>query len=77
MLLENRNYLKMSLFRLDKLLYVGICENKLDRLKVLHAQTRKMNLSPRVSQIYAWYFSGMIFFVVNIVVTFHPPRFLG
>ena len=63
MLLETRSYLEMSLFRLDKLLYVGICENKLDRLKVLHAQTRKMNLSPQVSQIYEWYFSVLNFFV--------------
>uniref|UniRef100_H2ZMZ1 Peroxisomal ATPase PEX6 n=1 Tax=Ciona savignyi TaxID=51511 RepID=H2ZMZ1_CIOSA len=35
--------------RLDKLIYVGISENKEDQLKVLIAQTRKLNLSPTVS----------------------------
>ncbi|XP_078482983.1 peroxisomal ATPase PEX6-like isoform X2 [Ciona intestinalis] len=35
--------------RLDKLIYVGISENKEDQLKVLIAQTRKLNLAPTVS----------------------------
>nr|CAB3264791.1 peroxisome assembly factor 2-like [Phallusia mammillata] len=35
--------------RLDKLLYVGISESRNDQLKVLRAQTKKLNLSPTIS----------------------------
>jgi len=34
--------------RLDKLVYVGVSESKQDRLKILRAQIRKLNLSDEV-----------------------------
>lgn len=34
--------------RLDKLLYVGVAQNPEDKLKVLHALTRKFTLAPSV-----------------------------
>ncbi|XP_076815672.1 peroxisomal ATPase PEX6-like isoform X2 [Clavelina lepadiformis] len=35
--------------RLDKLIYVGISENQVDKVKVLKAQTRKLHLAPEVN----------------------------